>query len=559
LVEKDNPFWARYPARYVCPNGRSKFWANGFISDDCEKYIKDEFFEFVGSCDRFPLYKNKRGVDPQVKLFIDQENIEIQPDWNLPKPNQDAAYKSLSKYGKTTPLMTPKMVEDMNLAYLWMTRQFYPYMANARVVSQEEAISRLDMNTSSGCPFNEEFKTKRELFEKDCEIRSWLEEDWERLATDKMWTTIFSSSLKEELRTAEKIAENSIRTFAAGATDATVHGNRLFVDMNEKLYDSHLLSASTVGMSPLKGNWEKLYRKLNVFPNGYALDESQYDSSLRAFLMWGCAKFRYQCLREEDRTPANLARIQTYYRNLVNTMMLTPEGILLMKKLGNPSGSVNTVSDNTLILYWLLAYAWIVTTPEDQSCTYTSFEEHTAKALLGDDNTWTVSDVAHEWYNATSVIDAWKPVGIITTTDSLVSRPADELDFLSAHTVFLGGIAVPLYDRNKLMQSLFYAPKAHMTPETTLQRVTNLLMIGWTDVPFRKFCNELISWLISEYDHVLKDDLRWIVAKSGIKTDDEYYTLFTGRRMRLQPQFLSLLSGSVERSETPDKKSYKNR
>jgi hypothetical protein len=534
----------------VYPGGKSKFWGNGFITEDHEKYIKDEFFEFIGSCNRFPMYKNKRGIDPQVKIFIDQEHIEIKPDWNLPVPNQDAAYKSLGKYGKSTPLTNPEMVEKLNRAWSWMARQFSPYMQNARVVSLSEAVDRLDMSTSSGCPFNELYITKRELFENDSEIRVWLEKDWELLATDYGWTTIFSSSLKEELRTAEKIAENSIRTFAAGATDATVHGNRLFVDMNEKLYDSHLKSASTVGMSPLKGNWDQLYRKLNVFPNGYALDESQYDSSLRAFLMWGCAKFRYQCLCEEDQTSENLVRIQIYYRNLVNTMLLTPEGILIMKKLGNPSGSVNTVSDNTLILYWLLAYAWIETSPNDMN-NYASFEEHTAKALLGDDNTWTVSDEAHKFYNAVSVIESWKPVGIITTTDSLVSRPADELDFLSAHTVFLGDIAVPLYDRNKLMQALFFAPQKRITPETTLQRVTNLMMIGWTDIPFRKFCRALINWLLSEYDHVLKDDPRWIIAKSGIKTDDDYYKLFTGRRLVMQPQYSQ--SGSVERSETPDK------
>lgn len=532
----------------MLPGGSQKFWGNGYLSDDHCKYIKDEYFEFVGSCSRFPMYKNKRGIDPQVKIFIDQEKIELEPGWNLPVPNQDAAYKSLAKYGKSTPLMSSETVSQLNRAWVWMTRQFYPYMKNSRVVSLSESISRLDFSTSSGCPFNELYTTKGELFENDPDILQWLESDWEVLAVDPKWTTIFSSSLKEELRTAEKIAENSIRTFAAGAVDATVHGNRLFVDMNEKMYATHLLSASTVGMSPLKGNWNKLYHKLNVFPHGYALDESQYDSSLRAFLMWGCAKFRYQCLREEDKTPENLARIQTYYRNLVNTLMLTPEGILLLKKLGNPSGSVNTVTDNTLILYWLLAYAWIVNAPEEYN-NYTDFEEHTSKCLLGDDNTWTVSETAHEFYNGISVIEVWKRVGITTTTDSLVSRPADELDFLSAHTVFLGDVAVPLYDRNKLMQSLFFAPQKHITPETTLQRVTNLLQIGWTDIPFRKFCNALIDWLLAEYDPVLKDDKRWIIAKAGIKTDDEYYTLFTGRRLVMQPQFIRKRRKII----TPDK------
>jgi len=435
-------------------------------------------------------------------------------------------------------VMQKRDIAVLNEAWHYMSDHFYPYMKDSEVISLDAAVRQADRSTSSGCPFNQEFTKKGDLFDNDPEIMTWLEGDWNLLAEDPEWTTIFSSSLKEELRPDEKIAENSQRTFAAGATDATIHGTRLFWTMNNKMYDSHLRTSSAVGMSPLKGNWDKLYHKLNVFKNGYALDESQYDSSLRAFLMWGCARFRWQCLAEKDKTQANLNRIKTYYRNLVNTLLLTPEGILLLKKLGNPSGSVNTVTDNTLILYWILAYAWIKTAPEEYR-NFTDFELHTAKALLGDDNTWTVSDFAHTFYNGRSVIEVWKTLGITTTTDCLDARLPEDLDFLSAHTVFLNGKAVPLYDRNKLMKSLLYAPKAHLTPETTLTRVTCLLQIGWTDPPFRKFCRDIIDFLLEEYDDVLKEDERWIIAKCQIKPDDFYYNLFTGGRT-LHPQCLNM-------------------
>jgi len=527
----------RYPEKYVKPDGCQKIWASGYISDMHEKWISDDHFSLVASIGRFPRYKNKRGFDPQVKLFMDQENIKYEKSWDLPIPNGEAAYKSLAKYGKSEVLMCDDDVAALNKAWKWTSRQFYPYMCESRVLTREEAVSKLDMSTSSGSPFNQLYPTKRELFELDPDIEEWLDKDWELLGHDDLWTTIFSSSLKEELRPVEKIKENSQRTFAAGATDATVHGTRLFADMNEKMYDSHLKTASAIGMSPLKGNWHKLYCKLSVFDKGYALDETQYDSSLRTFLMWGCAKFRWSCLRQEDQTKENFHRLRVYYRNLINTMMLTPDGILMLKKLGNPSGSVNTVSDNTLILYTMMAFAWIKLSPPEMN-DYVSFEDHTAKALLGDDNTWTVSDSGHEFYNGPAVIESWKLLGIITTTDSLEPRRPEELDFLSAHTVFMDGMAVPLYDRNKLMQSILYAPTSHLTPETTLQRVTNLLQIGWTDLPFRKFCRQLIAWLLLKYDDVLCNDARWIVAKAGIQNDQTLYALFTGRKVVLRPQSL---------------------
>lgn len=516
-----------------------------------DSLIKEDFFNYVAFTQRQMRYKNRRGLDPQVKIFMDQEKLKISPAWNLPIPNEAAAYKSLAKYGKSEVLMTEELIKRMNKAWTFTERHFYPYMGNSRILTTREAVDRLDMSSSSGFPFNKLYPTKKELFEKDLEIIDWLENDWERLGQDPLWTTIASSSLKEELRPQEKIDENSLRTFTALAADATVQGNRLFVDQNEKMYAAHTISSSSIGMSPLKGNWDKLFRKLNVFKNGYALDESQYDSSLRQFLVWGCAQFRWKCYAPEFKTPENLQRVKTYYRNLVHTLILTPEGILVMKKLGMPSGCVNTVTDNTLILYTLLAFAWISLSPEEMN-DYKSFEDNTAKALVGDDNTWTVSDEAHTFFNAVSVIETWKLVGITTTTDSLLPRPADELDFLSAHTVFIKGIAVPLYSRDKLMTSLLYAPQSHITPATTLQRCTNLLQIGWTDLVYRRFCRALIDWLLSEYDDVMRDDPRWISAKAGIFTDEAFFSLFTNRRSYFIPT-QGLYQEHEERLIKPDK------
>jgi len=244
--------------------------------------------------------------------------------------------------------------------------------------------------------------------------------------------------------------------------------------------------------------------------------------------MWSIARFRWQMLRSEDRTPDNEQRLKVYYRNLINTMVLTSEGVLVLKTGGNPSGSVNTISDNTLILYMLLAYAWIMLAPLS-FLSYADFDEHLALALCGDDNTWTVSDEALVFFNARSVIEVWKGIGVTTTTDCLDPRPLDELDFLSAHTVYIDGQAVPIYDRSKLLTSLLYS-RAPGDPSMTLCRAAAILRVGWADQQMRDYLNELINFILVEYGRVLADEPEWQRALTQIPTEDECKILLLGKQ-----------------------------
>lgn len=520
-----------------------------YVTQEHDQWLKQEYFPIVAGVHRYPRYKNQRSVDTFVKAYLDENKIDEQPEWGLPVPNQEAAYKSMSKYAKDVLPLTTRQVRAINLAWEWTGLQFGPYMRGSRIRDVSEVILALDKSTSSGYPFNNQFPKKKELFENDPMIVEFLGEDWNRLMENE-YSFCFTNSLKEEVRPAEKCAANKIRTFTAGAVDGTVHGNRLFADMNEKMNSGYLRSASGVGMSPLKGNWDKLYRKLNIFRNGYALDESEYDSSLRAYMMWGCARLRWQQYRPEDQTDDNLKRLKVYYRNLVNSLVITPEGVIVMKLGGNPSGSVNTINDNTLILYTLLSYAWIMLYDEDEEPSYAEFELNTSKILVGDDNTWTVSDWAHRFYNGKTVIDVWKDIGVVTTTDSLEPRPAQELDFLSAKTIFYKGMAIPIYDRTKLMTSLLYSETCSQSPAYTLLRAAALLQNGWTDHQFRRFCRDFISWLLDHFDEICHNDVDWIQAKSAILTDERLESLFTGEVL-LYPQSYQEVQ---ERSIKPDKR-----
>jgi hypothetical protein len=506
------------------------------VSDAHDRWLPETHFLLVGQMTRYAAYKNRRSIDPFIEMYYDDHGVAKPQEWGLPVPNEEAAYKSLSKYAKDCPFMDDDQVRDMNRAWEWTSSHFYPYMCGALVRGRDEVVSKLDRTTSAGAPFNVCYGTKGDLLDCDGEILQVFDDSWRLLESDENHTYLCTNSLKEEIRPTDKIAQNKIRTFTAMAVDATVDGNRLFSDMNERMNSAWLVSSSTVGWSPMNGNWGRLLEKLQQHPNGYALDESEYDSSLRSYMMWGCARFRWSCLRDEDRTPENLRRIKHYYRNLVNTVIISPEGVLVMKLGGNPSGSVNTINDNTLILFALLSYAWIRLVPEKESTSIQEFLTNVAFALCGDDNTWTVSDEAHPFYNGKTVCVEFSSIGITTTSDCYEPRAAEDLDYLSAHTVYLRGFAVPQYDRRKILTSLLFSNRQKHTPANALNRTCGMLVCGYTDTVLRKFLREVIAWLLVKFDRVCCDDPEWMVAKTGILSDQRLFDLWTGTSFFLPEQ-----------------------
>lgn len=529
LLEEDREWWGKYPEDLT-----QGFSASARPSDLHQRTLPAQYFPVLGRVPKKFNSKNRRHLDMSVAQFEnDTTQVVDRSKWGLTVPNVDAAFMSLSRYAKSVPVLDDKRTIAINMAFDWMTRHFGPHMQNSRVQTLDEVVPKLDMSTSPGFPWTRKYAKKVDLLEQRPDFLGWVAVDWDRLL-DPNYVAIFGCSLKEEVRPQEKLDLNKQRTFTAGPIEMTLHGNRLFQDMNQKFYDSHLQTASVVGFSTQHLGWDTLYRKLASHPKGYATDGKEYDSSLRRYLMWGCAKFRWEMLRSEDQTEEVKIRIQNYYANLINTIIITSEGIFVRKTTGNPSGSVNTISDNTLILYVLLAFAWIMLAPANM-CNYKSFDENVSLALCGDDNTWTVSERANVFYNATTVIDVWKTIGITGTSDTMEPRAAEELDFLSAHTVFYKGFAIPLYEREKLLTSLLYSREPG-NPSLTLTRASAFLRVGWADAELRKYLKEIISWLVLKYGPVLCNTPEWRAALASIPTNDEIEYLFISESYPMEQQ-----------------------
>ncbi len=490
------------------------------------------YFNYVGEILKFPLMRNKRKRDPLIKEYCIKNNVKIKTDYGLPTMNLKASYSSLNKYAK------PEVTWDESaaaFAYEAMFQHFHPYMKEAEILSYEEALSAVDTTTSPGFPWNKDFRTKRDLIShpRMAEFETYTNL-WDYLKDNPDYWFVFTNSLKEEIRPEEKIRLNKIRTFTASPFEAVVNGIRLFGDMNEKFYDSHLKTASAVGLNPFEGGWHELYCKLKNHPKvrdgkvfAYELDESEFDSSLRSFLFDNIVKFRIACLKPSLRTPENIARIKNYYRNIVNSVIITADGKIVQKFLGNPSGSVNTISDNTLILYFLLAYAWYVLSPVGQK-TISDFWVSVVMALQGDDNTWTVDRETNLFYNAKSVSEVFSVLGVTTTSPCYDPRPLEDVSFLSSDfKCFVGTICIYNLDPDKILESMKWTEYPN-DAIMTLTRVSGILRVLWPHKQARELCRGIADYLIKEYDSVFLSVKDWLDVKASIWSDFRYLYFYVG-------------------------------
>lgn len=377
--------------------------------------------------------------------------------------NLAAAYKSISKYDR------PQYAFDDDswaLAGEW-TKEHFAFMNGSKVVGIQVAIDECDKQTSGGYPANLHFQTKEQFFSsasltgfaKPVDI---LDDYWNVLGgleVDNI-TPIWVESQKVELKSIEKLRLNKVRVFTASPVEHTICLNRMCLDMNQKFYNGFDKSWSFVGNTKYLAGWDRLYRKLSVHPNAFELDESDYDASLSAGMLYGQRDIRWSFFDYSYQTPENWRRFERLYDSIVHSLIVLENGELIRKHTGNPSGCGNTISDNTMILYRLFAYAWLKLCPEDM-CTRISFETNVCAALNGDDNTYTCSDLVVSWFNPKNIMSVWAEVGVFTKTPDESPRKLDEVSFLSQKFEYdpYIGIYMPVPEANRILCSLLYGSK----------------------------------------------------------------------------------------------------
>jgi len=379
--------------------------------------------------------------------------------------------RGMMKYNK--PETTPP--PELELAKEWLERMYGPYMQEG-TISFDDAVKDMETGTSPGFPWNKKYIDKQQTLEHNKEwLKTYCQTFHERKAPRAVW----SSSLKEEVRSHAKLADNKIRQFSAAPIELVIVGRQLFLKQNEAFYKSNLMTWSAVGITMTNGGWTRVYKHLSKHKRGFALDESEWDSSMRKWLLEAIRDFRIRMLKSARASAEDMAKATAYYEEIINSLYILPMGELVSKLLGNPSGGNNTVVDNTLGLSLMLMITWI----RKIGTNYAEMIRNMSAVLYGDDNTLTVADAFIDKFNGRAIKEVFATCGVsVKNPDAeLDPRPLDELDFLSFEFLPIGDSVLPKHKNpKKLLASIAFRDSKSHPPALKLQRILALreMLVG---------------------------------------------------------------------------------
>lgn len=500
----------------------------GFPSLLFQSHFKNGNVDWLGKVNRFTNYRAQEIVNVSFYEFCLRNDIKIPTNYRKTSSKRvnfyDAGFRSAAKYDRYQPIVE---AEAWSASFDYMVRHFLPFMCDSRIVDEDYAWEDMNKSSSCGYPWNLVYHNKRDFIESGNTVVS---DYWELLASGKSSEThvpIWSSTCKIELRPVEKLKfyggeYDKLRTFTASPIEHSVNANRMYVDQNNKFYDSAGEHWSFVGATKFFLGFDSAFRRLDRHPNAYCLDESSYDASLFEELMNGCRDFRWLCYRNEFRTPENQIRHVALYRSIIHSVIVLETGELCQKHTGGPSGSSNTIVDNTLNLFRLLAYAYYTLCKEyGREPSYVDFMENVEALLNGDDNTFTVSNSLNPIFNARNIARVWSSIGVVTTPSKDIwdARPLRECDFLSHTWVEYKGHMLPCPETEKVLCSLMYNSDIDDV-RWHLLRAYALRIDSWPNL----VCRQVISDYIDYLNVVYKSSLY-----GSVKVSNEEFTMLSIR------------------------------
>lgn len=394
------------------------------------------------------MVRNAHRVKPKGFYFNDDiasyfpfEDVHNSSVYGPPSFELEDEIKAFKRYETIVSNYNPVSLKKVQA---WATIIFGHFMVSD-FPSHEDVVNNFNKKASPGFPYNLDYTTKGELLEMCGDL--WLMDAFESWKS-KPYQGTWKQFLKEEIRLKGK----DTRGIVSCPIDIEYFMQRFFLLQNKGFYSAYLQTPSMVGISRDKLEWEKLFRYLNKFNEGFTSDVSKFDSKMLEVLMFCVRDIRKTLLKSDQKWAEPF--IDYCYDYACFSVVLI-DNMLIQKEGGNPSGWPNTTVDNTIVNFILMAYAYLELNP---SHALNDFMTHVRLALYGDDNKNTFDQEKCVYHPDLVAQVLNTDFGYVVKHDGL--QDVLKGDFLSASFTpveFSGHtIHVPVFDKTRMLSHIFF-------------------------------------------------------------------------------------------------------
>lgn len=415
-----------------------------------------------------------------------------------------------------------------------ITREAFLAEFSLRLISRpltfDEAISRIELSSSPGFPWRSKYATKRDVIENELPlIRSIVERvfatgDVDYVFDGQRYTNVFwLTSPKSEIRPIEKVnnvdkSKRKTRTFMCGDLICHIVGFMLYKEQNDNFLDLALSNSwSAIGLSPWYGGWNSLVRILlrnsphsSIAKNFHCYDASHMEASVSDAMQ----DLIYEARNQSLPSYCEIAS-QWFYLNVTNSLIIDIDGFVVMKNGKNPSGSFNTLTDNTMALIIVFLYCI--------SCFYMSLEKvfeayhRIACKMLGDDS------IFEECPELADLEMCANELGFNLLPES-EPGPLTQCSFLSSKFNFNTRYCSWIQYNNweKTIANVFFNFKARSW-RLTYAKLCAVRQIFYAYDDKRVYVDKLLNYILSRHDDDMKredcKELTYAQARSQLMSD----------------------------------------
>jgi len=489
------------------------------------KYFKNA--DFIARVNRAVKFNDNSKQDTFFKKFIKDNKVEYHEEYGYAQPTIDSGYLSASSFVAPQPLVKPR---EWLLACKFLERTFFPIMGYSNLTSDHVVISHMKSDTSTGFPLNLKYHLKGDFIKRFG--LKWFRHSFFCLSKQVVPPSLWQISQKYEMRTLEKLRDNNIRTFLPSDVLFVFNLNKFCLDMNEKLYADPVTTPSFLGGTKYRLGFHRLYQRLRKHPNFFEWDLSKMDRTLFAQSLRAVRDFRWSCI-EMNAGPGDKERFFYLYDQIIHSLCVCEAGDIFQKHGGNPSGSANTATDNTLAMFVIVAYMWICLAPEGMK-DYESFRRELELACYSDDGLNSVSDKAKVFWNPSNLKKEFLTLGLVLKIPSSGFVTYKDCTFLShkVHCVEMYGseLLLPYLDYNKCISSMIQCPLVDDV-RYSLMRASAVLQEGWYNLQLRNVLRSYINYVLTNYRSYLVGVVRDIDMQdiiNSLRSDSYYESLYLG-------------------------------